>query len=212
MNRLDDFDFDSIGKPMPGVTLKLADDGEILAKGENVFSGYYKDEAATKAVFDDEGWFHTGDLGEWTDKGFVKFKGRKKEIIVTSGGKNISPAGIEAMFVGNPFIENVVVYGDEHKYLVAMITLNELVMNAYAKQNNISYTDLSDLIHLPQVRELVEKQVEAVNSNLASYETIKKWYLHDGHLSVEAGHLTPSLKLRRSKVWEAFGDKLEALY
>jgi long-chain acyl-CoA synthetase len=211
MNRLDDFDFNSVGKPVPDVTIQLAPDGEILAKGDNVFSGYYKNPAATAEVFDDEGWFHTGDLGEWLEGGFLKFKGRKKEIIVTSGGKNISPAGIEAMFAGKPLIENVVVYGNEHKYLVALVTIEELQLGALAKQQGLE-GDYATLTQLPQIRALVQAQIDAVNQELASYETIKRFAILDRHLSIEAGQLTPSLKLRRKQVWTDYVELFEGLY
>ncbi len=212
MNRLDDYDFDSVGKPMPGVTLKLAEDGEILARGENVFSGYYKDPDATRQSFDDEGWFLTGDLGRWTDEGFLQILGRKKEIIVTSGGKNIGPTGIEARFVGSPLIEHVVLYGDERKFLTALITLNEAGVRGQITNLGKSSASLAELAGMDEVRSLVQGEVDRVNAGLASYETIKKFHLHPEPLSVEAGHLTPSLKLRRAKVWRAFGDKFDAMY
>jgi len=209
MNRLDDYNFDSVGKPMPGVTLKLAGDGEIIVKGDNVFAGYYKDAEATAASFDEDGWFLTGDLGRWTDDGFLQICGRKKEIIVTSGGKNIGPVGIEARFVGSPVVEHVVLYGNERKYLTALITLNEPGVRAAVKANGDS---LSEIATREDVQALVQQEVDRVNGQLASYETIKKFYLHPAPLSVDAGHLTPSLKLRRAKVWEAFQDKYENLY
>ncbi len=212
MNRLDDYDFDSVGKPMPGVQLELAEDGEIKAKGDNVFGGYYKNPEATAASFDDDGWFLTGDLGQWTDRGFLTIKGRKKEIIVTSGGKNIGPAGIESMFVGHPLVEHVALYGDEHKYLVALITLNELVAGAVAQELDIQGATHADLVRHPAIVGRVQQSVDQVNSGLASYETIKKFHLHSGHLTVEDGHVTPSLKLRRAQVWKDFRDELEALY
>jgi len=215
MNRLNDYNFDSIGKPIPDVNVKIDQEGEICVKGENVFLGYYKKPEETKACFDDEGWFHTGDLGEWIDGiegGFIRFKGRKKEIIVTSGGKNIGPGGIEAMFAGNPFIEHVALYGSEKKYLVALITLREQILNAWAKQQNLNFSDYESLLKTAQVEAIVKAAVDDVNSRLASYETIKKFYIHDGHFSVEEGHITPSLKLRRARVWEDFKDKFEALY
>nr|VFJ87294.1 MAG: long-chain acyl-CoA synthetase [Candidatus Kentron sp. LFY] len=215
MNRLDDYHFDSIGKPIPDVQVKIDQGGEILVKGENVFPGYYKNPEETKACFDDEGWFHTGDLGEWIDGiegGFIKFKGRKKEIIVTAGGKNVGPGGIEALFAGNPFIEHVAIYGNEKKYLVALITLRDLVLKAWAEQQNLDFPDYASLIKNPQVTAIVQAAVDDVNSRLASYETIKKFHIHDGHFSVEDGHITPSLKLRRARVWEDFGDEFEALY
>ena len=212
MNRLDDFDFDSVGKPMPGVELKLADDGEIIVKGDNVFSGYYKDEAATRESFDADGWFLTGDLGAWTEGGFLQIRGRKKEIIVTSGGKNIGPAGIEARFVGNPYIEHVVLYGDDKKYLTALITPNEPALKTFAADQGVAGAGLAQWVDSPEVRALIQQQVDTVNAGLASYETIKKFYLHPGHLSVDAGQITPSLKLRRAKVWSDFGPQLDALY
>ena len=215
MNRLDDYNFDSIGKPIPDVNVEIDQSGEILVKGENVFLGYYKNPEETKACFDDEGWFRTGDLGEWIDGiegGFIEFKGRKKEIIVTAGGKNIGPGGIEALFAGNPFIEHIALYGSEKKYLVAIITLRELVLNAWAEQQNLDFSDYKSLIQSPQVQTIVQAAVDDVNNRLASYETIKKFHIYDGHFSVEDGHITPSLKLRRARVWEDFRDQFEALY
>ena len=215
MNRLDDYNFDSIGKPVPNVQVMIDDSGEICVKGENIFVGYYKKPEETRACFDAEGWFQTGDLGEWIDGqegGFIRFKGRKKEIIVTAGGKNIGPGGIEAMFAGNPFIEQIALYGSEKKYLVALVTLNELVLNAWAKQQNLDYPDYPALVQSPQVHALVQTAVDDVNSRLASYESIKKFAIYEGHFSIEAGHITPSMKLRRNHVWQDFSDRFEALY
>ena len=215
MNRLDDYNFDSIGKPVPDVQIKIDAEGEICVKGENVFPGYYKKPAETRECFDEEGWFLTGDLGEWIDGvegGFIRFKGRKKEIIVTAGGKNVGPGGIEAMFAGNPFIEQVALYGNEKKYLVALITLNQLVVDAWAKQSNLDFPNYSTAVQSPEVQAIVQAAVDDVNNRLASYETIKKFDVYDGHFSVEAGHITPSMKLRRNRVWEDFKDRFEALY
>lgn len=212
MNRLDDFDFDSVGKPMPGVTLELADDGEILVKGDNVFLGYYKMPDETAECFDEDGWFHTGDLGAWREGGFLRIVGRKKEIIATSGGKKIGPAGIEAKFVGDPWVEHVTLYGNERKYLVALITLQEPTVRAWAKERGLATDSWETLLARDEVRDLVQSRVDAVNADLAKYETIKKFHLHPGHLTVEAGHLTPTLKLRRKKVWEDFEAAFEALY
>jgi long-chain acyl-CoA synthetase len=212
MNRKEDFDFDSVGKPFPSVELKLAPDGEILAKGPNVFKGYYKNPDATQESFDSEGWFKTGDLGKWTDQGFLKIIGRKKEIIVTSGGKNISPQLIESRFNDDPFIEHLVLYGNEKKYLTALVTLRHHALSQYAKEKDIPFNQFSDLIQHPAIISLIQKKIEEVNKNLASFETIKKFYLCEKNLTVEEGYLTASLKLKRSKIYEAFGDKLDALY
>ena len=212
MNSLDDYDFTSVGKPVPGVELKLADDGEILVRGENLFRGYYKMPAETRACYAPDGFFHTGDLGAWTEAHFLRIIGRKKEIIVTAAGKNIAPAGIESRFVGDPFIEHVVVYGDEHKYLVALLVPHEANLRAWARDQRLTPTSWAALLATPTVTSLLQRRVDAVNADLPSYETIKAFHVHPGHLSVEAGHLTPSLKLRRRKVWEAFATELEGLY
>ncbi|MBF0541289.1 MAG: AMP-binding protein [Nitrospirae bacterium] len=197
MNRGDDFDFDTVGKAFPSVTLKLAQDNEILAKGENIFNGYYKDKESSTEAFDKNGWFKTGDLGTFTDKEFLKIIGRKKEIIVTSGGKNISPALIESKFKDSPLIEHIVLYGNERKYLTALITLNKT-----AAQN------LSDIA----IKTVVQENIDKVNKDLQSFETIKKFYIHDKSLTVKDGFLTPALKLRRNNVYEAFKDILDKLY
>ncbi|MCG6551081.1 MAG: long-chain fatty acid--CoA ligase [Candidatus Magnetominusculus sp. LBB02] len=207
MNKKDDFDFDSVGKPFPRVRLRLADDGEILAKGLNIFRQYYKDPASTNEAFDADGWFKTGDLGEFTERGFLRIKGRKKEIIVTSGGKNISPQLIEMRFKDDPYIEHIVVYGDERKYLTALITLKPDAVAAHIK-----LTDLSELASDESVSALIQSRIDEVNKDLASFETIKKFYIYGGRLTPEGGFLTPSLKLRRKAIYEAFKDKLDALY
>jgi long-chain acyl-CoA synthetase len=212
MNRRNSFDFNSVGKPFPKVQLKLMGDGEILVKGQNVFKEYYQDPQATTAAFDNEGWFKTGDLGELIHKGFLKIKGRKKEIIVTSGGKNISPQLIEPQFNDDPHIEHIVLYGNERKYLTALVTLNKESVINYATEMQIPYKDYSALVHNPQIRAHIQKSIDRVNENLASFETIKKFLIHDGHLTVETGFLTHSLKLKRNRVYEEFKNQLDTLY
>lgn len=212
MNAKDDFDFDTVGKPFPHVQLRLAPDGEILAKGLNIFKEYYKDPEATKDAFDGDGWFKTGDLGQFTDRGFLKIKGRKKEIIVTSGGKNISPQLIELRFKDDPYIEHIVIYGDERKYLTALVTLKQDATEAYAAKIGIKFSAFSELVTNESIIALIQGSVDAVNKGLASFETIKKFYIFDEHLLPQNGFLTPSLKLRRKNIHEAFKDRLDALY
>jgi len=199
LNRSDAFRFDSVGKVLPSVTLRLADDGEILAKGESVFRGYHKDEAATREAFDEEGWFKTGDVGRFTEDGFLQIVDRKKDILVTSAGKNVPPANIELRFAGDPLIAHVVVYGDGKKYLVAGVWLDPAQAAAAAERGE-------------DVKARVQQRVDAVNAQLASYETIKRWAVMEPALTVDAGWLTPSLKVRRKKVYEAFRGAFEALY
>ncbi|MEK7431966.1 MAG: AMP-dependent synthetase/ligase [Cyanobacteriota bacterium] len=209
MNRKDKFNFDTVGVPYPNVQVKLAEDGEILAKGPNIFIGYYKDENATKNTFDDDGWFKTGDVGLFTDDGFLKIIDRKKEILVTSGGKNVPPQNIERMFQDNIYINHFVVYGDGKKFLTALITLNETEVRNKLEDKN---TEWNELLKSEKLNSLIKEQVENVNKNLPSYETIKKFYIYPNQLTVEDSLLTSSLKVRRKAVYEKFKNELEALY
>ncbi|MEZ4404414.1 MAG: AMP-dependent synthetase/ligase [Kofleriaceae bacterium] len=193
LNRPDRYRFDTVGLPLPSVELKLADDGEILARGPSVFAGYHNDPAATAAAFTADGWFATGDIGRFTDDGFLQIVDRKKDILVTAGGKNVPPVNLEARFVGDPAIERVVVYGDGKPFLVAAVWLVPTVA--------------------PAEREAAASAAIArVNAELASFETIKKFWLADTPLTVEDGLLTSSLKLRRKAVYQRYHEQFEALY
>jgi long-chain acyl-CoA synthetase len=207
LNRPDAFRFDSVGKPFPSVELRLAEDGEILARGPSVFSGYHKDEAATKEAFTDDGWFKTGDVGRFTEDGFLQIIDRKKDILVTAGGKNVPPANIEIRFRDDPFVAHLVIYGDGKRFLTAGIWLNDEAVHAY----------LNEMAVLPEgraeaIRALVQKRVDKVNAELPGYETIKKFAIVEVPLTVNDGLLTPTLKVRRKKVYERFRDAFEALY
>jgi long-chain acyl-CoA synthetase len=207
LNRPGAFRFDSVGKSLPSVELKLAEDGEILARGPNVFAGYHKDPAATREAFTEDGWFKTGDVGQWTDDGYLQIIDRKKDILVTAGGKNVPPANIELRFKDDPFIAQVVVFGEGQKYLVAGVWLNEAAVKAHFDQHGLAEGARSEAM-----RALVQKRVDAVNSQLASYETLKKFVILEQPLTVEGGMLTSTLKVRRKQVTQAFGKQLEALY
>jgi len=205
LNRMDAFRFDSVGKPLPSVQIKLAEDGEILAKGANVFSGYHKDPAATKEVFTDDGWLKTGDVGRFTDDGFLQIIDRKKDILVTSGGKNVPPANIEIRFADEQLISHVVVYGDGHSFLVAGIWINPPMVDA-------QLSDIAPEARPGALQALVQKRIDHVNAQLASYETIKKFRIMDRPLTVEGGLLTSTLKVRRKAVYHAFKEEFEGLY
>jgi long-chain acyl-CoA synthetase len=207
LNRADDVRFDSVGKPLASVRIKLAPDGEIWAKGPNVFGGYHKDPLATREAFTEDGWFKTGDIGRFTEDGFLQIVDRKKEILVTAGGKNVPPANIELRFKDDPFIAQVVVYGDGKNYLVAGVWLNA---DAVAEHLAAHRDDVRGADRV--VRELVEDKIQSVNREVASFESIKKFAIMSRPLSVEDGTLTPSLKLRRKKVYEQFRAELEAIY
>jgi len=195
LNRPDAFRFDSVGKVMPSVELRLADDGEILARGPSVFAGYFKDPDATAAAFTADGWFCTGDVGRWTEDGFLQIIDRKKDILVTSSGKNIPPANLEARFAGDPVIDRVVVYGDARPYLVAAVWVRP------------------ELALAPdEAARLVAARIDEVNRDLARHETIKRHVIASTPLAVADGTLTTSLKLRRKAVYERLRAQLEALY
>ena len=205
LNRPDAFRFDTVGKVVPSVEVKLAEDGEILARGPSVFKGYHKDAEATAAVFTPDGWFMTGDVGRFTEDGFLQIIDRKKDILVTAGGKNVPPANIELRFRDDPFIANVVVYGEAKKFLVAGVWLNEDAVTAHLGDVAPEGRDAAR-------RALVQKRFDQVNAELASYESLKKFVILTEPLTVENELLTPSLKVRRKKVNERFKAELEALY
>ncbi len=197
MNRPDDFRLDSVGKPFPRVELRLADDGEILARGPNVFSGYHKDPEATRAVLTRDGWLATGDLGRLTDDGFLQIIGRKKEILVDAGGKNIPPLNIELLFAGDDLIEHLVVYGDGKTHLVAGVWVFQAAARGLPPE---------------ELRARVAAKVEAANRKLARHETLREFAIMQQPLTVEAGHLTPTLKLKRKQVYDAFRERFEGMY
>ncbi|MEM9067344.1 MAG: AMP-binding protein [Myxococcota bacterium] len=206
LNRPDSFRFDAVGKPLPSVELKLAEDGEILARGPSVFRGYHKNPEASGEAFTEDGWFKTGDIGRFTDDGFLQIVDRKKDILVTAGGKNVAPANIEVRFNDDPYIAHVVVFGDSQKYLVAGVWLNlDVVDEHLARQDAMGDRDSA-------VRALVQRRIDRVNGQLARYETIKKFVVFSDPLTVEGGLLTPTFKIRRKKIYEAVGEVLEDLY
>ena len=197
MNKPESFRVHTVGKPFPAVQLKLEDDGEIHAKGANVFAGYFKVPTATAAAFTDDGWFRTGDIGRWTADGFLQIIDRKKDILVTAGGKNVPPVNIESRFVDDPVIERVVVYGDERPYLVAAVWLRPEIVTSTPPEERVR---------------LVAARLDAVNGELARHETIKRHFVADAPLTVDDGLLTAALKLRRKAVYERLRDRFEALY
>ncbi|MCP4448550.1 MAG: long-chain fatty acid--CoA ligase [Myxococcales bacterium] len=202
LNRPNDYRLDSVGKALPSVDLRVAADQEIQARGPNIFAGYYKDPRATAEAFTDDGWFRTGDVGTFDSDGFLKIIGRKKEILVTAGGKNIPPTNIEMQFQDDPFMDHVVVYGDGKKYLVAAIWPN---------RPNIE-SSLGQGATQSAVEALLETRVREVNQSLARFETIKKFAIIDTPLSVESELLTASLKIRRNKIYEHHKSTFESLY
>ncbi len=207
LNQPEAFRFDTVGKPLASVELKIADDGEILAKGPSVFAGYFKDPEATAAAFTPDGWFRTGDLGRLTDDGFLQITGRKKEILVTAGGKNVPPANIELRFSGHPWVQHVVAYGDGKKYIVAGLWLEETALRQALDARGVPEHERE-----AATQAMVQAAVDEANEGLAGFEQIKRFVVLGRPLTVEHGHLTSTLKLRRQQVYQDFRAELEALY
>ncbi|MGA8746655.1 MAG: AMP-dependent synthetase/ligase [Solirubrobacterales bacterium] len=206
----DDFKVGTIGKPFPGCEVRIADDGEILVKGANVFQGYYKNEEATRETIVD-GWLHTGDIGEIDPEGFIKITGRKKDIIITAGGKNITPANLEAEIKQHPLVSQCVVVGDRRPYLVALITLDPEEVIAYAHEHGLP-EDPAELAANPGIKAAIDAHVEEINQNFARVEQIKKVAILPADLSQESGELTPTLKVKRAVVAAKHEPEIEALY
>ncbi|HEY9786071.1 MAG TPA: long-chain fatty acid--CoA ligase, partial [Candidatus Obscuribacterales bacterium] len=201
----------TVGKCLPGIEAKIAEDGEIMIRGPSVFAGYYKNEEATLAAFRDD-WFLTGDIGEIDEHGYLRILDRKKDIIITAGGKHIAPQYLENMFRGESFISHVLVYGDRRKYVSALITLNRDALKAFADANGLTYGDVDDLVHHPRVYEEVDAVVKRKNEQLASFERIKKFIILDKDFSVEADELTPTFKVKRKVVTEKYKNLLDSCY
>ncbi len=206
----DDFKVGTIGKPFPGCEVRIAEDGEILVKGPNVFQGYHKNEEATRETIVD-GWLHTGDIGEIDADGFIKITGRKKDIIITAGGKNITPANLEADIKQHPLVSQCVVVGDRRPYLVALVTLDPEDALAYAKEHGLP-EDPVKLAADPQIRASIEAHVEEINKNYARVEQVKKITILPHDLSQESGELTPTLKVKRAVVANKHEQAIEQLY
>jgi len=206
----DDFKIGTIGKPFPGCEVRIADDGEILVRGPNVFQGYHKNEEATREAIVD-GWLHTGDIGEIDSDGFIKITGRKKDIIITAGGKNITPANLEAEIKQQPLVSQCVVVGDRRPYLVALVTLDPEEAVAYAKENGLP-EDPAQLAQNADIRAAIEAHVEKINQNFARVEQVKKIAILPHDLSQESGELTPTMKVKRAVVASKHEQEIEQLY
>jgi len=212
VNKEDLFKFGTVGPVIPNVEVKIADDGEILTRGPHIMVGYFKKEAETKEVIDAEKWFHTGDIGFIDDDGCLTITDRKKNILVTSGGKNIAPQPIENKLVTCKYIEQAMVIGDKRKFCTAVVVPAFENLEKWAQNNSMEYKDLGELSRLFEVRELIKKDIDGVNNDLASYETIKEFYLTEAPFSIETGELTPSLKVKRKVVINKFTSQIEEMY
>jgi long-chain acyl-CoA synthetase len=211
VNTLDHVRFGTVGRPMPGVEVKTADDGEVVIKGPNVFREYWRNPEATTDTLTDDGWLLTGDLGTVDDDGFLSITGRKKDIIITAGGKNLAPANLENDLQQSRWISHAVMYGDRRPYPVALITLDPDEILPWARERGLP-DDLPSLVRRDELRELIQSELDSVNSKYAKVEQVKKFALLDRDLSQETGELTPTLKLKRNVVNARYADVFEAMY
>jgi len=202
----------TVGRPIAGVEVKIAGDGEILCRGPNVMKGYYNKAEATREVIDADGWFHTGDIGEIDAGGFLRITDRKKDIIVTAGGKNIAPQPIENRVKTNPFIVNAVMIGDKRKFPIMLVVPNLDALRAWATEKHLSPGDDAALIALPDVNDKIEREVKRALRELAHYEMPKKVLLIQQDFSIETGELTPTLKVKRRIVEKNYQREIDALY
>ena len=211
VNTPEAFKFGTVGRAAPGVEVKAADDGELLMKGPNVFKAYWGNEEATKETFTDDGWFRTGDVGEIDDDGFVKITGRMKDIIITAGGKNLTPSNIENELKQSRWISQAVMHGDRRPFPVALITLDEEEIVPWAKEQGLP-TDVGELAENEKVRELIQSCLDEVNSNHAQVAQIKKFKILDHDLAQETGELTPTLKVKRNVVNDKYAELFDSMY
>jgi len=210
-NKIDDYKFGTVGKPFPGVEIKIASDGEILARGPNIMQGYFKNKKETEEVLKD-GWLHTGDIGVFDSEGFLMITDRKKHLFKTSAGKYIAPTPIENLFLASKFIDQFVLIGDRRMFLSALIVPDFEAIKDYADSNKIEYSNMEELIKTKEIYDLIEKDMSGLQKKLANYERVRKFALLDKPFSLENNEITPSLKIRRKFVEERYGHLIEEMY
>jgi long-chain acyl-CoA synthetase len=211
VNTFDNIKLGTVGKPIPGVEVKIAPDGEILTKGPHVMKGYYKKEAETSEAFEG-GWFHTGDIGHFDEDGFLVITDRKKDIIVTAGGKNIAPQPIENILKTNPYISNAVVIGDRRRFVCALVVPNFEKLEEYARSSGIAFANRTELVRNAAVTNFICAEIDRATPNLASYEKIKRVVLLDRDFEIEKGEITPTLKVKRNIIEQKYKALIDALY
>jgi long-chain acyl-CoA synthetase len=202
----------TVGKPIPNVEVRIAEDGEIETRGPNVMRGYYNKPEETSAVFTSDGWFKTGDIGSLDKDGFLRITDRKKELFKTSGGKYIAPQPIEQLIKGSRFVNQVVLIGNERKFPSALIVPNWEQLQAYAELKGMPERTPSELINHPRILDLMQRQVDSLTEGLAQYERVKRVALLENELTIDGGEMTPTLKVKRRVVDEKYRDVIDCLY
>lgn len=210
-NRIDAYKFGTVGKPMPGVQIKIAEDGEILAKGPNIMQGYYKNKKETEATIKD-GWLYTGDIGVIDQDGFLMITDRKKHLFKTSAGKYIAPTPIENIFLASKYIDQFVLIGDRRMFLTALIVPDFEALKEYADSHNIKYSSVEDLAKDDEIYKLLEKDMDQFQKKLANFERVRKFVMLDRPFTIESGEITPSMKVKRKFIEERYRDLIEQMY
>jgi long-chain acyl-CoA synthetase len=212
VNPIDDYKFGTVGKPIPGVEVKIAPDGEILTRGPHVMKGYWNDRAATREAISRDGWFHTGDIGMFDSDGYLVITDRKKHLFVSSGGKNIAPQPIENLFLKSKYIDQFVLIGDRRMFLSALIVPDFDALKKHASAQGIAFNGESDLVKREEIIRFMEKDIQELQRDLANYERVRKFTLLDKPLTLENGEITPTQKVRRKIVEERYADVIERMY
>lgn len=212
VNRPDRFRFGTVGIPLSGVEVRIADDGEILTRGPHVMRGYWNNPEATAEVIDPDGWFHTGDVGAFSPDGFLTITDRKKDLIKTSGGKMVAPQNLEAALKADPYIADGVILGDRRKFITALLVPNLAKVEAFARKQGIPIPSAEELLKRPEIQQLFWERVERVNRPLAPFEQIKKFTLLPEPFTLSEGVLTPTLKVKRRVIAERYASQIESMY
>jgi long-chain acyl-CoA synthetase len=212
INPPDKIKIGTVGPPIPGVQVKIAEDGEVLVKGGNVGPGYFKNDEATKELIDADGYMHSGDVGEFDDDGYLRITDRKKDLIITAAGKNVAPQVLENMLKNSPWISQAVVIGDRRPFLTALITLDQEKVAQFAEQKSIPHENFAELTQHPDIQQLVDNAVAETNEQLARVEQIKKWIVLERDFAQEHDEMTPTMKVRRKAITEKYADTIESMY
>jgi long-chain acyl-CoA synthetase len=210
-NRVNDYKYGTVGKPLPGVEVKIAKDGEILAYGPNIMKGYYNKKKETEETIKD-GWLHTGDVGVFDAEGFLIITDRKKSLFKTTGGKYIAPTPIENMFLTSKYIDQFIIIGDRRMFVTALIVPDFEAIKEFADANRIAYTDVKELTQMKQIYDMLEKDLGQFQKSLANFERVRKFTILDRPFTIENGEMTPSLKLKRKVIEERYEDLIEDMY
>lgn len=211
VNRPECFKFGTVGKLIDGIEARLGEGGELLLRGQGLFKGYYRDPEATAQAIDADGWFHTGDIAEIDAEGFIRITDRKKDILITAGGKNIAPQNIENLIKAHPFVSHVMVHGDRRPYLSALITLDAAEIRGFAEKEGTP-TEPKDLASHPRIRSLIEEHIKSVNARLSPHEAVRRFAILPRDFTEASGEVTPTLKIRRREITRAYQEILDSLY